>query len=65
MNRRMSFIMQTARLADEIGWLEHDAELARITGTPIADQAERLRELARRINAAADALGVRSVKEAA
>lgn len=65
MNRRMSFIMQTARLADEIGWLEHEAELARIAGAPVADQADRLRELARRINAAADALGLQAVKDAA
>lgn len=65
MNRRMSFIMQTARLADEIGWLEHEAELARIAGAPVADQTDRLRELARRINAAADAIGLQAVKEAA
>lgn len=61
MNRRMSFIMQTARLADEIGWLEHEAELSRIAHTDAGDQAETLRLFAKRINALADRLAVKEV----
>lgn len=58
MSRRMSFIMQLARTADEVGWLEHEVELSGICGTSLADQPERLRQLAARINMIADRIQV-------
>lgn len=54
MSRRMRFIMQVARMDDEAGWLEHELDLAVIAGADLADQPERLRKLADRINTLAD-----------
>ena len=39
---------------DEAGWLEHELDLAVIAGADLADQPERLRKLADRINTLAD-----------
>lgn len=64
MNRRMSFIMQLARAADEIGWLEHELQLAEISGADLQDQWGRLRSLANSINEIADRLSPVLSKEA-
>ena len=53
MNRRMNFIMQVARMSDEIGWLEHELELAIIARADLSGQPARLRELSARINSLA------------
>lgn len=66
MSRRMSFIIQVARLADEVGWLEHELELSAICGADLTDQPERIRNIADRINTIADRIRfVPEVKEAA
>ena len=56
MSRRMSFIMQVASVADEIGWLEHELLLAEVSGADVKDQWARLRGLANSINEIADRL---------
>lgn len=49
MNRRMSFIMQLARTADEVGWLEHELQMADAANADMSGQSARLRELSARI----------------
>jgi hypothetical protein len=55
-HRRLPFILQEDAVRTEVGWLEHQAQMAIAADCDLADQVERLTALAQRIQSVADSL---------